>query len=258
MNDLITNDLWEGVLIKIGLGMWAVCAIILLWYAFRATTKKGSTDKYDYVAKHELKYFKIVAFLFAVGAGFFMFGMMSFQFIGKHVILLYFVGMVSIAIAFLIGYVLEQYFKVYYPFFLEKKLGNIRFHPRNAPNGQPMKLLREHEEDAHMTQNMIDQEELFTFDYDVWLEEESNHKVIERYEGHLSALVCPRCEFRTMKDYKEQVLVEAQPKKNGRLRIYYRCSYCTHEEIKDIDIASEAEDKEMLKGAVSSKDKSKK
>jgi hypothetical protein len=249
MSRLVTSDLWEGIVIKLGLGIWAVCAIILLYYAIRATLTKGSTAKYEYVARHELKYFKIVALLFAIGGGGVMFGLMSIPFVGKSITLLYFVGMVSIAIAFMIGYALEQYFKVYYPFFLEKKLRNIRFHPRNAPNGKPMKLLREHQEDAHLTEKMIQEEEMFTYDYDVWLEEESGHKVIERYEGHLSALVCPRCEFRTMRDYKEQVLVDPTPKKNGRLRKYYRCTYCSHEEIKDVDIASEAEESEMLEGA---------
>lgn len=249
MENLLNSATWQDTVFKVGLAFLALGALILLWYALTSKLKSGSTAKYAYVAKYELKYFEYASLFFAFAIGLVMFGSLAKQFIGHEQYLVYFVGLVSFALAFAIGYGVEQYFRVYYPFFLEKKLKNIRFHPRKSPDGKPMKLLREHEEDAHMTKQMIEEEEAFTWDYDVWLEEESGFKVIERYEGHLSNLVCPRCEFRTLKDYKEEVLEKPGTQTNGRLRKHYRCSYCGHEEMKDVDIASDAEEIEMVHDA---------
>jgi len=246
MKNILQTDQWQDILLQIGLAGLALCAVLLLWYAMMAAIQVGSTARYAYVAKREQSYFKVAAFVFALSVGFVFFGLLAKRLDGGEQILFYFVGLVSFSLAFLVGYALEQYFKVYYPFFLEKKLRNIRFHPRLAPNGKQMKLLREHEEDVHMTQQMIADEESFTYDYDVWIEEESGYKRIERYDGHLHAIVCPRCEFRTLKDYKEVVMMPASATENGRLRKYYRCSYCGHEEMKDVDIASQLEEEELV------------
>jgi hypothetical protein len=248
METLLTDN-WPHLILNIGLAGLALCAVLLLYYAITATLQSGSTAKYAYVAKHELGYFKVASVIIAIAVGLLVFSFLGNQFFGKGGYLLFFAGLVSISIAFMIGYALEQYFKVYYPFFLEKKLRNIRFHPRKSPDGRPMKLLREHEEDVHMTKEMIAEEDAFTFDYDVWLDDETGYKKIEKYEGHLHAIVCPRCEFRTLKDYKEVVMVDPTEKQNGRLRKYYRCSYCSHEEIKDVDIASKSEENEMVHDA---------
>lgn len=250
MKTLFTDYQWDQAILQIGFGAFAVSAAILLWYVLRTAMLRGSTAKYAYVAAYELSYFKVIAFVFSVGVGLVLFAVLARQFLGQPQVLLYFVGMVSVGLAFVIGYALEQYFKVYYPFVLEKKLKKIRFHPRKAPNGKPMKLLREHEEDVHLTEEMIAHEEAFTFDYDVWLEEESGFKVIEKYDGHLYAKVCPRCEFRTMQDVHEEVLVEPTYSKNGLLRKDYRCTYCGHEESQEVSIASQQEEEELVHDAV--------
>ena len=240
---------WQELVMRIGLGGWMLCALILLWYSLIATSKRGSTAKYAFVAKYELPHFQWTALIFAIGAGLVFFGFLVDNFVKPTMTLFIFAGFVSIGIAFMIGYAMEQYFKVYYPFFLEKKLRNIRFKTHFTPDGKAMKLLREHEEDVHMTPEMIAEEEEFTFDYDVWIDEESGHKIIEKYEGHLHAIVCPKCEFRTMKDYREQVMLDPTATENGRLRKYFRCSYCNHEEIQDVDIASTKEENEMVRDA---------
>jgi len=250
MGNLAVSDHWQEIVLRIGLGGWALCAFILLWYSLIATAKRGSSAKYAFVAKYELVHFQFTALVFAVSSGLLFFAFLGLQFVKPTKLLFIFAGFVSIGIAFMLGYALSQYFKVYYPFFLEKKLRNIRFKTHKSPKtGKPLKLLREHEEDVHMTEEMIAEEEEFTFDYDVWLDEETGYKVIEKYEGHLHAQICPKCEFRTMKDYHEKVMMDASETENGRLRKYFRCTYCGHEEIKDVDIASDKEENEMVRGA---------
>ncbi|MCP4457762.1 MAG: hypothetical protein GY816_07030 [Cytophagales bacterium] len=250
MEDLAVSDYWQEIVLRIGLGGWILCAFILLWYSLIATAKRGSTAKYAFVAKYELPHFQLTALIFAISSGLLFFAFLGMQFVKPTNILFYFAGFVSLGIAFMLGYALSQYLKVYYPFFLEKKLRNIRFKTHKSPKtGKLLKLLREHEEDVHMTEEMIAEEKEFTFDYDVWLDEETGYKIIEKYEGHLHAQICPKCEFRTMKDYHEKVMREATNEDNGRLRKYYRCSYCGHEEMQDVDIASNKEEHEMIQDA---------
>ncbi len=250
MEDLAFSNYWQEIVLRIGLGGWMLSAFIILWYSLLAFAKQGSTARYAYVAKNELVYFQSSGLIFAISAGLVFFAFMGSQFVRPTIFMLTFAGFVSVGIAYMFGYALNQYFRVYYPFFLEKKLRNIRFKTHISPEtGRPLKLLREHEEDVHLTDEMIAEEEEFTFDYDVWLDEETGYKVIERYEGHLHAVVCPKCEFRTMKDYNEKVISEPTENKNGKLRKYFRCSYCDHEEIQDVEIASKSEEKEMVQGA---------
>ena len=60
-----------------------------------------------------------------------------------------------------------------------------------------MKLLNELEEDTYLTTEMIEHENNFTFDYDVWLDEDTGYKFIEKFDVHLHVLICPECNFRT-------------------------------------------------------------
>ena len=246
MEEIGNSTYWQEIVWRLGMGGWILCAFLLLWYSLLSVVKKGSTAKYAFVAKNELKHFRVTALIFSISAGLLFFAFLSTQFVKPTAMLFFFASFVSMGITFMLAFAVTQYFKVYYPFFLEKKLRNIRFKTHISPEtGRPMMLLREHEEDVHMTEEMIAEEEEFTFDYDVWLDEETGYKIIEKYEGHLHAVVCPKCEFRTMKDYKERTIQEATEKENGRIRKYYRCSYCCHEEMRDVDVASGTEEHEI-------------
>lgn len=236
------------IVLSVGLSGLALCALILLGYVMMATAKRSSTEKYAFVASHEIKYFQSAAIIFSISAGLVLFAFLSSQLVGMSV-QYYFAGFVSLGIAFMLAYALNQYFKVYYPFYLEKALRKIRFRPRRSPQGNPMKLLHEHEEDVHLAEEMKTLEDAFTFDYDVWYDEKTGYKKIERYAGNLHALVCPHCEFRTLMDYHEEVKQEPTETENGKLTKYYRCSYCGHEEMRDFEIASGQEEEEMTANA---------
>jgi hypothetical protein len=149
-------------------------------------------------------------------------------------------------IAFIFGYGFWAYIKYYYPFTLEKRLKKIRFKPMKSPkSGKKLKLLNELEEDEYLTQEMIDMEDALEADFDVWYDEESNETIIMQYDITEDSFVCPSCNFRTLREYREEVIKEATHSEPGIMEREYRCSYCGHAEVKEIRIPTWAEKREM-------------
>jgi hypothetical protein len=127
----------------------------------------------------------------------------------------------------LVGYVAHLILEYYYPTRLDKKLKKWRFMPRTNPaNGNKMRLLSEEEEDVHLQEGMIAEENVFSIDYDVWIDEKTGDVIIEKYEGRLQALKCNSCGFYTMRIIKEEVTKQPTTEEPGELVKNYQCSYC--------------------------------
>jgi hypothetical protein len=127
----------------------------------------------------------------------------------------------------LVGYVAHLILEYYYPTRLDKKLKKWRFMPRiNPANNNKMRLLSEEEEDVHLQEGMIAEENVFSIDYDVWIDEKTGDVLIEKYEGRLQALKCNSCGFYTMRIIKEEVTKAPTPEEPGELVKNYQCSYC--------------------------------
>lgn len=134
---------------------------------------------------------------------------------------------ISIAVGTLFGYIFSLILKYYYPSQLDKKLKKYRYTPRvNPKTGNRMRLLSEEEEDVHLDEGMQAEEEAFSVDYDVWIDEETGDVKIEKYQGHLQALQCNNCGFYTMKVTKEEVTKEPTNDTEGELIKHYECNYC--------------------------------
>jgi hypothetical protein len=123
--------------------------------------------------------------------------------------------------------------KIYYPSILEKKLHKLRYTPRKSPkSGLDMKLLSEEEEDVYLSEGMQAEEDVFSVDYDVWIDEESDYTKIEKYDGHLHAEKCDNCNYQTLKVIKEEIITSPSINEKGELLKYYECTYCNHKDRK--------------------------
>ena len=89
-----------------------------------------------------------------------------------------------------------------------------------------MKLLSEAEEDVYLDEGMQAEEDVFSVDYDVWIDEETQDVQIEKYEGYMKALKCGTCGFQTLKIINEEIIDPATKDKEGELLKHYECSYC--------------------------------
>lgn len=102
-----------------------------------------------------------------------------------------------------------------------------------------MKLLSEEEEDAHMDEGMIAEENVFSVDYDVWLDEETGYKQIEKYAGHLHAIQCPECNYQTFKVAREEIIKQPTATEEGEIMKHYVCSYCGYKARKTIALKAQ-------------------
>jgi hypothetical protein len=127
----------------------------------------------------------------------------------------------------LVGYVSYLILEYYYPTRLDKRLKKWRYMPRTNPKtGNKMRLLSEEEEDVHLDEGMKAEENVFSFDYDVWIDEKSGDVLIEKYEGRLVALKCNSCGFYTMRITKEEITKAPTANMPGELVKNYECGYC--------------------------------
>ena len=222
--------------------LWWACAalsvLIVLLYFVRLASIGKRTKKHAFATAKEISNLNLASNILATGVVFLMFTAIV-KWIGKSAIYIFFgAGFFSFIIGFAAGYALWAVWKYYYPFVLEKRLNKIRFSPMKSKEGNPMRLMNEEEEDEYMTEAMIEEEDAGIADYDIWVDEKTGQKVVEKYDLHFHALVCDNCNFRTLKDIKEEVIKEPTATEQGIMHKEYKCTYCGHRKTKELKIAS--------------------
>jgi hypothetical protein len=205
--------------------------LIAIGYFVRLSTTNGNKNKYDFINKHEIKFLWIAAIVLVIGLCFF-----GNSRIDKFNAVLFFVrGFTTIAFGLIVGLIIQNLLKFYYPFFIEKRLKVLRYKPRISPKtGKQMKLLSEQEEDAYLDEGMQAEENVFSVDYDVWKDEESGHIQIEKYSGHLHAIQCPECNYQTFKVVKEEITKAPAFNEEGEIVKHYLCGYCGYKAKKTV------------------------
>ncbi|MFM8738667.1 MAG: hypothetical protein ACKOC0_00520 [Cytophagales bacterium] len=200
--------------------------IVFLVYKILVSTKTDSKKKYDYINANEIKWLKRVFLILGIAAAFAinLYGEDKYSGIG----LWFFVRIfISVCAATLVAYVASLVLDYYYPTPLNFKLRKLRYTPRvNPKTGNKMRLLSEDEEDVHLDEGRQAEENIFSIDYDVWLDEETGDVKIEKYQGHLIALQCNNCGFYTMKVQMEEIAERNEDGSPKELLRHYKCSYC--------------------------------
>lgn len=199
---------------------------VYIFHNIRVAALGSPKEKYDYISLREIKNLKLVFVFFAVGAAMLInrYGMDKLHEMG---IWFYVRLFMSLAGGTLVAYVAFLILEYYYPTKLNKKLTKWRFMPRiNPKTGNKMRLLAEHEEDVHLDEGMKAEEDVFSVDYDVWVDEKSDDVLVEKYQGQIQALQCGSCGFFTLKIVREEITQEPTADTPGELIKHYECSYC--------------------------------
>jgi len=228
---LNTWNQWAQVL---GMLLLALAAITLLMHLFRLVGMRDPKTKYDYINKSEISVLWTTSALIIFGAA-----SLANAFLVNTgpmwLVIRLFVSIVSSAIILVI---VRNLLKFYYPFYMEQRLKALRYKPRISPKtGKPMKLLSEEEEDVYLDEGMQAEENIFSVDYDVWIDEDSGYTQIEKYSGHLHAIQCPECNYQTLKVIREEIIRKPTVTDEGELTKYFECGYCGHTEAKNFPIA---------------------
>jgi hypothetical protein len=106
-----------------------------------------------------------------------------------------------------------------------------------------MKLLSEEEEDAYLDEGKQAEENVFSVDYDVWIDDTTGETHIEKYDGRLSAEECDRCGFQTLKLVKEEIIKPSTATEDGELQKEFKCAYCARVKRRTIVLSREMKDK---------------
>ena len=219
-------------------GAAAIGVLILLYHEYKLLAIRDYKEKYDYVNLHEIRYFwyAIIAFIVAVA----LYSNKAFTALfvldgsTKTLVRVFYTAGFS-AIAY---FSLSSLVKILYPRVVEKRLRKIRNKPRISPAGNLMRKLHEGEEDVHLEQSQIDEESsnLHSVDYDVWIDDKTGYKKVEKYMSYMHAEECPECGFFTMKIINEEIERKPTSDDTGLLLKHYRCSYCHHREAREVVI----------------------
>jgi hypothetical protein len=206
MNDSAASFLkvWYSVMIIGAILMVALAVIVYLIHKLRVSMISDLKEKHDYINQHEIKWYKWVYHLIGAAIAFAvnLYGEEMYSGIGLWFFVRFFI---SICAATLVGFVASLVLEYYYPTVLNFKLRKLRFEPRiNPKTGNKMRLLSEDEEDVHLDEGMQAEENIFSIDYDVWIDEKTADLKIEKYKGQLIALQCNNCGFYTMKVTRER------------------------------------------------------
>jgi len=221
-------EAWYKAMIAGGIIFFAIGTIIYLIHNFRLAVIKDFKAKYDFILTNEIKWYKKAFLAIAVGTGFFInlygSGASNLTTVGVWFYVRIFFGFAG---ATLVAYVANLVLDYYYPTKLNSKLKKWRYMPRvNPKSGHKMRLLSEEEEDVHLDMGKQAEENIFSIDYDVWMDEKTGDIKIEKYEGHLTALRCNNCGFFTMKVVREEITQRYDDDAPKELVKHYKCEYC--------------------------------
>ncbi len=231
---------WDHYM-KLGAAACIIIGIlILLYHEYRVMLIKDYKEKYDYVNLNEVRFFWYAVLAVVIAAAFYA-NSLATEKILTHGILWFYVRLFITASFVVIGYfVFYSMVRIYYPRYVEKRLVKLRSKPRVSPAGNQMRRLSEEEEDAHLDAQQIAEEAsgVHSVDYDVWLDEKTGFKKIEKYESYLHAEQCPECGFFTFKIKKEEIAEKPTETQQGILVKHFQCDYCNHREARETKLSA--------------------
>lgn len=216
---------WHQIMIIAAIVSVITAFLLLIIHYVKLSAIKTYKGKYDYLKLNRIRAYQF--FYFALASSVFFFGnTIGDETVEKSLVYIFVRLFISMCVGVLIGYIIYLILKFYYPTFLERKLTVLRYTPRISKTGSEMKLLSEEEEDVHLDEGMQAEENVFSIDYDVWVDEHTGEVQIEKYLGYLEALECGSCGFSTLKLHKEEIVSTATEEEEGKLLKHYKCTYC--------------------------------
>ncbi len=228
MEEAVSNPFlqtWTQAMIIGAFVMLLAGVALYIIHHVRVASIRDYKTRYDYISAREIKHYRIVFLCFglAVMMAINLYGMGEDLDMGLWFFIRLFISVAGGTLVVYVAYLVLEY---YYPTVLNRKLRKWRFTPRMSSAGNEMRLLSEDEEDVHLQEGMKAEENVFSIDYDVWMDEKSGEVKIEKYAGHLEALQCNSCGFFTMRVVREEITRQPGSDTPGELVKHYQCQYC--------------------------------
>lgn len=233
-------ETWGSYFILGSYVCFGIALLIILFHEAKIMMTANEKDRYDYVNQHEIRFFwyAIIAFIAGVSLYFsaVITPMVPIDDSMKVYVSVFFLGGI-VVIAYLI---LSSMLRILYPRFLENRLMSIRNKPRVSTAGNKMRKLSSEEGSVHLEESQAAEHlsEIHSVEYDVWMDEKTGEKKVEKYMAYQHAERCSECGFYTMKIDTEEVVKQPTVQESGILLEHYRCSYCKHREAREVPISA--------------------
>lgn len=232
-------ETWDHYLILGSYVLFGLAVLIFLYHEIKLLTIPDNKERYDYVNLHEVKFFWYAILSGMIGVVLFAIAELTPLLPVDDTVKLY-ISIFLLACSFVIVYtVLSSLIRILYPRLLERRLRNFRNKPRKSSAGNFMRKLSDEEGSVHLETDQLQQHqsEIHSVEYDVWVDEKTGEKKIEKYMPYQHAEKCSECGFYTMKIDSEEIEKQPTETEDGMLLEHYRCSYCKHREVRGIVIA---------------------
>lgn len=230
-------DLWNQYMV-VGASVCLVIGVLIFSYhEFNVFKLRDLKQKYDYVNQFEIKRFWYSVIAFIAAAAFYANTLAGSKIVTDGMRWFYvrlFITISFSAIAYIICFSLVR---IYYPRQLERRLSKLRNTPRLSPEGNPMRKMTEAEEEHHLEATLESEGEIHTIDYDIWIDDKTGFKKIEKYPAYEHAEECSECGYYTMKINQEEIERAPTSSEGGVLLNHYKCSYCGHREQREVIVA---------------------
>ena len=204
--------------------------LILLYHEYKVLQLKDYKQKYDYVNLHEVRYFWYAIIAFIAAAAFYANTIATDKILNEGIRWFYVRVFITACFAVIAYNTFYSLIRIYYPRQLERRLTKLRNTPRISPGGNIMRKLSESEEEHHLEELLKTEGKVHSIDYDIWLDEQTGFKKIEKYPAYQHMEECSECGFFTMKLEDEEVEQMPTVNEQGLLLKHYRCTYCGHRE----------------------------
>lgn len=243
-NYLAFLEIWNNVMVIGAVALFVAAVMVFIFHKIRVASMKDLKKKYDYLSQYDIKMQMRTVWFFS-GAVLFALNTVYQPTMEIHYVWFIVRLFITFCVATLIVYISYLMYKYSYPAKLDKKLKELRYTPRVSSKGNKMRLLSEEEEDVHLDEGMQAEEDVFSVDYDVWVDEQTGEIKIEKYAGRLEANKCNTCGFYTMKLKQEEIIEPATLNSEGEMIQHWSCSYCGAKRTKPVRIARLEEGQEF-------------
>lgn len=212
--------------------------LILLYHEFKVLKLKDYKAKYDYVNLHEIRYLWYAIIAFIAASAIYANSIATDKILSEGIRWFYVRIFITASFAVIAYNTFYSLVRIYYPRQLEKRLTKFRNTPRLSPAGNTMRKLGESEEEHHLEELQKTQGSVHSIDYDIWIDEKTGFKKIEKYAAYQHIEECSECGYFTMKLQTEEIEQAPTLSEQGLLLKHYKCTYCGHREQREIIIAN--------------------
>jgi len=99
----------------------------------------------------------------------------------------------------------------------------------SAKTGKIMHKLSEKDDDQFLEKGQIAEEIVKSVDYDVWISEEEEDVLIQKYKRLFSKYnACPKCKYKTYYKVYDKIITSATYSRSGTGERLYKCTNCGH------------------------------